>query len=151
MSLFCRYGARWESSFLCRLSGFLCVFASQTGLFLLTIAALERCLAAAARRHNKTDGHNGEKHEHTNTHTHLEGIPQVMSDLLSLQVAPRRRSPSVWPSVCVSCWAWPSHCPPCWPDTVVPPSACRCLPPPPHPPLPSPSLWCSSTPCVSSS
>ncbi|XP_051249031.1 leucine-rich repeat-containing G-protein coupled receptor 5-like isoform X2 [Dicentrarchus labrax] len=53
---FWRYGARWESSFLCRLSGFLCVFASQTGLFLLTIAALERCLAAAARRH-KADGH----------------------------------------------------------------------------------------------
>ncbi|XP_073336560.1 LOW QUALITY PROTEIN: leucine-rich repeat-containing G-protein coupled receptor 5-like [Pagrus major] len=55
---FWRYGARWESSFLCRLSGFLCVFASQTGLFLLTVAALERCLAAAARRY-KTDGHNG--------------------------------------------------------------------------------------------
>ncbi|XP_044041324.1 leucine-rich repeat-containing G-protein coupled receptor 5-like isoform X3 [Siniperca chuatsi] len=54
---FWRYGARWESSFLCRLSGFLCVFASQTGLFLLTIAALERCLAAA--RHHKPDGHNG--------------------------------------------------------------------------------------------
>ncbi|TDG96502.1 hypothetical protein EPR50_G00228960, partial [Perca flavescens] len=45
---FWRYGAIWESSFLCRLSGFLCVFASQTGLFLLTLAALERCLAAAA-------------------------------------------------------------------------------------------------------
>ncbi|XP_070848034.1 leucine-rich repeat-containing G-protein coupled receptor 5-like [Chaetodon trifascialis] len=55
---FWRYGARWESSFLCRLSGFLCVFASQTSLFLLTIAALERCLAATARCH-KTDGHNG--------------------------------------------------------------------------------------------
>ncbi|XP_033470847.2 leucine-rich repeat-containing G-protein coupled receptor 5-like isoform X1 [Epinephelus lanceolatus] len=54
---FWRYGARWESSFLCRLSGFLCVFASQTGLFLLTVAALERCLAAATRRH-KPDGHN---------------------------------------------------------------------------------------------
>ncbi|XP_074482446.1 leucine-rich repeat-containing G-protein coupled receptor 5-like [Sebastes fasciatus] len=56
---FWRYGARWESSFLCRFSGFLCVFASQTGLFLLTAAALERCLAAAARRHDKPDGHNG--------------------------------------------------------------------------------------------
>uniref|UniRef100_A0A3Q3MIS1 Leucine rich repeat containing G protein-coupled receptor 5 n=1 Tax=Mastacembelus armatus TaxID=205130 RepID=A0A3Q3MIS1_9TELE len=43
---FWRYGAKWESSFLCRLSGFLCVFASQTGLFLLTVAALERGLAA---------------------------------------------------------------------------------------------------------
>uniref|UniRef100_A0A4W6D0U0 Leucine rich repeat containing G protein-coupled receptor 5 n=1 Tax=Lates calcarifer TaxID=8187 RepID=A0A4W6D0U0_LATCA len=43
---FWRYGAKWESSFLCRLSGFLCVFASQTSLFLLTVAALERCLAA---------------------------------------------------------------------------------------------------------
>ncbi|KAI9535752.1 hypothetical protein NQZ68_040872 [Dissostichus eleginoides] len=52
-----RYGARWESSFLCRLSGFLCVFASQTGLFLLTVAALERCTAASSR--NKPDGHNG--------------------------------------------------------------------------------------------
>uniref|UniRef100_A0A3Q3J5Z6 G-protein coupled receptors family 1 profile domain-containing protein n=1 Tax=Monopterus albus TaxID=43700 RepID=A0A3Q3J5Z6_MONAL len=40
---FWRYGAKWENSFLCRLSGFLCVFASQTGLFLLTVAALERC------------------------------------------------------------------------------------------------------------
>ncbi|XP_034382741.1 leucine-rich repeat-containing G-protein coupled receptor 5-like [Cyclopterus lumpus] len=56
---FWRYGARWESSFLCRLSGFLCVFASQTGLFLLTAAALERCFAAAARHHNKPDGHTG--------------------------------------------------------------------------------------------
>ncbi|XP_026218230.1 leucine-rich repeat-containing G-protein coupled receptor 5 isoform X2 [Anabas testudineus] len=40
---FWRYGAKWESSSLCRLSSFLCVFASQTGLFLLTVAALERC------------------------------------------------------------------------------------------------------------
>ncbi|XP_065807190.1 leucine-rich repeat-containing G-protein coupled receptor 5 [Labrus bergylta] len=46
---FWRYGARWESSFLCRLSGFLCLFASQTGLFLLTLAALERCMNAAHR------------------------------------------------------------------------------------------------------
>ncbi|XP_029018719.1 leucine-rich repeat-containing G-protein coupled receptor 5-like [Betta splendens] len=44
---FWRYGAEWESSFLCRLGGFLCVFASQTGTFLLTVAAVERCLAAA--------------------------------------------------------------------------------------------------------
>ncbi|XP_068995537.1 leucine-rich repeat-containing G-protein coupled receptor 5-like isoform X1 [Embiotoca jacksoni] len=55
---FWRYGAKWESSFLCRLSGFLCAFASQTGLFLLTVAALERCQAAAARC-GKTDGSNG--------------------------------------------------------------------------------------------
>ncbi|XP_067346854.1 leucine-rich repeat-containing G-protein coupled receptor 5-like isoform X2 [Channa argus] len=54
---FWRYGGKWESSFLCRLSGFLCVFASQSGLFLLTVAALERCLAAAARY--KTDGSSG--------------------------------------------------------------------------------------------
>uniref|UniRef100_UPI003AAB514D leucine-rich repeat-containing G-protein coupled receptor 5-like n=1 Tax=Centroberyx gerrardi TaxID=166262 RepID=UPI003AAB514D len=47
---FWRFGARWESSFLCRLSGFLCVFASQTGLFLLTAAALERSLADTHRR-----------------------------------------------------------------------------------------------------
>ncbi|XP_056224152.1 leucine-rich repeat-containing G-protein coupled receptor 5-like isoform X1 [Seriola aureovittata] len=58
---FWRYGAKWESSFLCRLSGFLCVFASQTGLFLLTVAALERCLAAAIATtgRNKTDKHSG--------------------------------------------------------------------------------------------
>ncbi|KAI3366873.1 hypothetical protein L3Q82_009239 [Scortum barcoo] len=56
---FWRYGVKWESSFLCRLSGFLCVFASQTGLFLLTVAALERCLAATTRHHNKPDGHDG--------------------------------------------------------------------------------------------
>uniref|UniRef100_A0A3B4XP09 G-protein coupled receptors family 1 profile domain-containing protein n=1 Tax=Seriola lalandi dorsalis TaxID=1841481 RepID=A0A3B4XP09_SERLL len=60
---FWRYGAKWESSFLCRLSGFLCVFASQTGLFLLTVAALERCLAAAIATtgRNKTDKHSGEE------------------------------------------------------------------------------------------
>uniref|UniRef100_A0A8C8DYX2 G-protein coupled receptors family 1 profile domain-containing protein n=1 Tax=Oryzias sinensis TaxID=183150 RepID=A0A8C8DYX2_9TELE len=46
---FWRFGAKWESSFLCHLSSFLCVFASQTGLFLLTVAALERCVASAVR------------------------------------------------------------------------------------------------------
>ncbi|KAM4711970.1 leucine-rich repeat-containing G-protein coupled receptor 5A-like isoform 2-T2 [Anableps anableps] len=57
---FWRYGVKWESSFLCRLSGFLCVFASQTGLFLLTVAALERCLSAAgATQSNKTDRSSG--------------------------------------------------------------------------------------------
>ncbi|XP_037552042.1 leucine-rich repeat-containing G-protein coupled receptor 5 [Nematolebias whitei] len=57
---FWRFGVRWESSFLCRLSGFLCVFASQTGLFLLTLAALERCLSAnGAARSSKPDGRNG--------------------------------------------------------------------------------------------
>ncbi|KAM9328421.1 leucine-rich repeat-containing G-protein coupled receptor 5-like [Pholidichthys leucotaenia] len=50
---FWRYGMKWESSFLCRLSGFLCVFASQTSLFLLTVAALERCLAFTAIGQNK--------------------------------------------------------------------------------------------------
>ncbi|XP_074553904.1 leucine-rich repeat-containing G-protein coupled receptor 5-like [Halichoeres trimaculatus] len=55
---FWRYGTKWESSFLCRLSGFLCVYASQTGLFLLTLTAFERCLNATNRR-NKTDGHKG--------------------------------------------------------------------------------------------
>ncbi|XP_072233855.1 leucine-rich repeat-containing G-protein coupled receptor 5A-like isoform X2 [Leuresthes tenuis] len=54
---FWRYGTKWESSFLCRLSGFLCVFASQTGLFLLTVAALERCLTAALS--SKTDRSSG--------------------------------------------------------------------------------------------
>ncbi|XP_030576046.1 leucine-rich repeat-containing G-protein coupled receptor 5 [Archocentrus centrarchus] len=57
-SSFWRYGAKWESSFLCRLSGFLCVFASQTGLFLLTVAALERCLTATVG-HSKTAGSSG--------------------------------------------------------------------------------------------
>ncbi|XP_029350780.1 leucine-rich repeat-containing G-protein coupled receptor 5 [Echeneis naucrates] len=55
---FWRYGAKWESSFLCRLGGFLCMFASQTGLFLLTVAALERCLVTAAQR-NKPGEHSG--------------------------------------------------------------------------------------------
>lgn len=68
VSVGCRYGAKWESSFVCRLSGFLCVFASQTGLFLLTVAALERCLAAA--RHN-TDGHSGEEQAHAQIHIFL--------------------------------------------------------------------------------
>ncbi|KAM4523733.1 leucine-rich repeat-containing G-protein coupled receptor 5-like [Fundulus diaphanus] len=57
---FWRYGVKWESSFLCRLSGFLCVFASQTGLFLLTVAALERCLTAAGATHSgKADRSSG--------------------------------------------------------------------------------------------
>ncbi|XP_014841638.1 PREDICTED: leucine-rich repeat-containing G-protein coupled receptor 5 [Poecilia mexicana] len=53
---FWRYGVKWESSFLCRLSGFLCVFASQTGLFLLTVAALERCLSAAGATQSSKAG-----------------------------------------------------------------------------------------------
>nr|XP_046235403.1 leucine-rich repeat-containing G-protein coupled receptor 5-like isoform X2 [Scatophagus argus] len=72
---FWRYGARWESSFLCRLSGFLCVFASQTGLFLLTVAALERCLAAAAARRHKTDGHKGVISTQTHKHTSVRCPP----------------------------------------------------------------------------
>ncbi len=144
-SSFVRYGARWESSFLCRLSGFLCVFSSQTGLFLLTVAALERC--------HKTDGHKGVKTAHTQTHTHASGEASPGHDLFSpsLQVVPCPRSPSVWLLVCALYWAWPSHCPPWWLDTAVPPSVCHCLPPPPHPPWPSLSPWCSLTPCVSSS
>lgn len=55
-----RYGAKWESSFLCRLSGFLCVFASQTSLFLLTVAALERCVATTVG-HSKTASNSGEE------------------------------------------------------------------------------------------
>ncbi|KAM6962088.1 LOW QUALITY PROTEIN: leucine-rich repeat-containing G-protein coupled receptor 5-like [Tautogolabrus adspersus] len=70
---FWRYGARWESSFLCRLSGFLCIFASQTSLFLLTLAALERCMNAAHPK-NKTDGTKVSK---TGIHKqkHLKTIP----------------------------------------------------------------------------
>uniref|UniRef100_A0AAY4BRH8 G-protein coupled receptors family 1 profile domain-containing protein n=1 Tax=Denticeps clupeoides TaxID=299321 RepID=A0AAY4BRH8_9TELE len=41
---FASYGARWESSAGCKLAGFLSVFASETGIFLLTVAALERGL-----------------------------------------------------------------------------------------------------------
>ncbi|XP_034018882.1 leucine-rich repeat-containing G-protein coupled receptor 5-like isoform X2 [Thalassophryne amazonica] len=48
---FWRYGTRWESSFACPLSGFLCLFASQTGIFLLTTAALERCLNGTTHHH----------------------------------------------------------------------------------------------------
>ncbi|XP_062339046.1 leucine-rich repeat-containing G-protein coupled receptor 5-like isoform X1 [Osmerus eperlanus] len=42
---FARYGAQWESSAACRITGFLSVFASETSLFLLTAAALERGLS----------------------------------------------------------------------------------------------------------
>uniref|UniRef100_A0A3B4AUN7 G-protein coupled receptors family 1 profile domain-containing protein n=1 Tax=Periophthalmus magnuspinnatus TaxID=409849 RepID=A0A3B4AUN7_9GOBI len=41
---FWRYGTAWESSYMCELSGFLYTFGSQTSIFLLTVAALERCL-----------------------------------------------------------------------------------------------------------
>uniref|UniRef100_A0A674NPA9 G-protein coupled receptors family 1 profile domain-containing protein n=1 Tax=Takifugu rubripes TaxID=31033 RepID=A0A674NPA9_TAKRU len=47
---FWRYGTRWESGFLCRFSSFLCVFAAQAGLFLLTGAAVERYLSVAAQQ-----------------------------------------------------------------------------------------------------
>lgn len=53
-----RYGTMWESSFLCRFSGFLCVFAAQAGLFLLTVAAVERYLSVAAQQ-RKSAGHDG--------------------------------------------------------------------------------------------
>ncbi|TNM91699.1 hypothetical protein fugu_020079 [Takifugu bimaculatus] len=55
---FWRYGTRWESGFLCRFSGFLCVFAAQAGLFLLTGAAVERYLSAAAQQ-RKSAGQDG--------------------------------------------------------------------------------------------
>ncbi|KAL0967240.1 hypothetical protein UPYG_G00249640 [Umbra pygmaea] len=42
---FARYGASWESSAGCRLTGFVSVFASETSIFLLTVAALERGLS----------------------------------------------------------------------------------------------------------
>ncbi|KAJ8008837.1 hypothetical protein DPEC_G00082570 [Dallia pectoralis] len=42
---FARYGARWESSAGCKLTGFVSVFASETSIFLLTVAALERGLS----------------------------------------------------------------------------------------------------------
>ncbi|CAJ1054656.1 leucine-rich repeat-containing G-protein coupled receptor 5-like isoform X2 [Xyrichtys novacula] len=55
---FWRYGTKWESSVLCQLSGFLCIYATQTSLFLLTFTALERCLNAT-HCHSKSDGHKG--------------------------------------------------------------------------------------------
>uniref|UniRef100_A0AAZ3QVB2 G-protein coupled receptors family 1 profile domain-containing protein n=1 Tax=Oncorhynchus tshawytscha TaxID=74940 RepID=A0AAZ3QVB2_ONCTS len=42
---FGRYGARWESSTGCKLTGFVSIFASETSIFLLTVAALERGLS----------------------------------------------------------------------------------------------------------
>ncbi|KAK7896772.1 hypothetical protein WMY93_022097 [Mugilogobius chulae] len=48
---FWRYGSAWESSYMCQLSGFLYTFGSQTSIFLLTVAALERCLTVRAAPH----------------------------------------------------------------------------------------------------
>lgn len=39
---FATYGANWESSTSCKLTGFVSVFASETSVFLLTVAAVER-------------------------------------------------------------------------------------------------------------
>lgn len=39
---FAAYGATWESSTSCKLTGFVLVFASETSVFLLTVAAVER-------------------------------------------------------------------------------------------------------------
>lgn len=39
---FAMYGANWESSMSCKLTGFVSVFASETSVFLLTVAAVER-------------------------------------------------------------------------------------------------------------
>lgn len=45
---FWRYGTAWENSYMCQLSGFLYLFSSQSAIFLLTVAALERCLVFRA-------------------------------------------------------------------------------------------------------
>lgn len=42
---FAMYGANWESSTSCKLTGFVSVFASETSVFLLTVAAVERSLS----------------------------------------------------------------------------------------------------------
>lgn len=55
---FWRYGTAWESSYICQFSGFLYTFASQTSIFLLTVAALERCLAFSTVPH-KIERQNG--------------------------------------------------------------------------------------------
>ncbi|KAM8974799.1 leucine-rich repeat-containing G-protein coupled receptor 5 [Pelodytes ibericus] len=39
---FAQYGAWWESGVGCRITGFMSVFAAETSIFLLTVAALER-------------------------------------------------------------------------------------------------------------
>lgn len=54
-----RYGTTWENSSMCQLSGFLYTFGSQTAIFLLTVAALERCLAFSAVPHKmeRQSGH----------------------------------------------------------------------------------------------
>ncbi|XP_074125723.1 LOW QUALITY PROTEIN: leucine-rich repeat-containing G-protein coupled receptor 5 [Sminthopsis crassicaudata] len=39
---FAQYGAWWESGIVCQITGFLSIFASETSVFLLTLAALER-------------------------------------------------------------------------------------------------------------
>ncbi|KAM6984789.1 leucine-rich repeat-containing G-protein coupled receptor 5-like [Aplochiton taeniatus] len=52
---FSRYGAHWEGSVACKLSGFLSVFASETSVFLLTLAALERGLASPQRHKTGLD------------------------------------------------------------------------------------------------
>ncbi|XP_045578372.1 leucine-rich repeat-containing G-protein coupled receptor 5 isoform X2 [Salmo salar] len=51
---FGRYGARWESSTGCKLTGFVSIFASETSIFLLTVAALERGLSV--RRGKAAEG-----------------------------------------------------------------------------------------------
>ncbi|XP_072310002.1 leucine-rich repeat-containing G-protein coupled receptor 5-like [Eucyclogobius newberryi] len=56
---FWRYGTAWESSYMCQLSGFLYTFGSQTSIFLLTVAALERCLSFSAGAH-KVEGQSGQ-------------------------------------------------------------------------------------------
>lgn len=56
---FWRYGTTWENSYMCQLSGFLYTFGSQTAIFLLTVAALERSLAFSAVPHKmeRQSGH----------------------------------------------------------------------------------------------
>ncbi|CAL1568310.1 unnamed protein product [Knipowitschia caucasica] len=56
---FWRYGTAWESSYMCHLSGFLHTFGSQTSIFLLTVAALERCSTFRAGPH-KVDRQTGQ-------------------------------------------------------------------------------------------
>lgn len=79
-----RYGSRWESSVLCRLSGSLFVFASQTSLFLLTVAVLERYLTSNSRhRDPRHEARHDTRHEarHDTCHdTHHEARHDTRRD-----------------------------------------------------------------------
>ncbi|XP_049638987.1 leucine-rich repeat-containing G-protein coupled receptor 5 [Suncus etruscus] len=52
---FARHGARWEQGVGCQVVGFLSMFASESSVFLLTLAALERGLSVKSSKTTKLD------------------------------------------------------------------------------------------------